>query len=92
MPTKPSRKLRKTGKPYARAVDNEWITPVHDGYKMACCDCGLVHVMDFRVFKDSKGRLSVKFRARRNNRSTAMMRRHGRIRVRATILRKPVKP
>lgn len=48
-----------------------WIQPIRKGYKMACCDCGLVHNMDFRV---SDGR--VQFRASRNNRSTALVRRH----------------
>lgn len=48
----------------------EWVQPVRQGYKMACCDCGLVHNLDFRIHK---GR--VQFRAFRNNRSTAMMRR-----------------
>lgn len=49
----------------------EWVQPIRKGYKMACCDCGLVHTMDFRVHK---GR--AQFRAFRNNRSTAAMRRH----------------
>jgi hypothetical protein len=51
----------------------EWIQPVPEGYKIACCDCGLVHNMDFRIYK---GR--IQFRVFRNNRSTAMMRRHNR--------------
>jgi hypothetical protein len=55
----------------------EWIQPVRRGYKMACCDCGLVHRMDFRV---AGGR--AQFRAFRDNRSTAMVRRHGGIMVR----------
>jgi hypothetical protein len=44
---------------------SDWIHPL-PGYKMACCDCGLVHNLEFRVL----------FRAQRNVRSTAMMRRH----------------
>lgn len=28
-----------------------WIQPVKRGYLMACCDCGLVHRMDFRVIE-----------------------------------------
>ena len=34
------------------AVDNgwsEWVNPKHDGYKFGCCDCGLVHDMQFQV-------------------------------------------
>lgn len=56
---------------YYKPVADEWIQPIRRGYRLACCDCGLVHDMDFRVLK---GR--AQFRVRRNNRSTAMMRRH----------------
>ena len=55
---------------FERPEPGEWVQPIRDGYKMACCDCGLVHRMDFRV---RRGR--VQFRAFRDNRSTAMMRR-----------------
>jgi len=49
---------------------NGWVKPIHHGYKMMCCDCGLVHVMDFRV-KGGK----VQFRVRsRDNRATATAR------------------
>lgn len=48
----------------------EWVQPVRRGYKMACCDCGLVHQMDFRI-KDKR----VQFRAFRDNRATGQFRR-----------------
>ncbi len=32
----------------------EWVTPVHQGYLLKCCDCGLVHRFDFRVIKAHK--------------------------------------
>jgi hypothetical protein len=64
---------------YAKPKANEWVQPVRRDYKMACCDCGLVHNLDFRIVD---GR--VQFRVRRNNRSTAMVRRHRRIRVKTT--------
>jgi hypothetical protein len=28
---------------------SRWLQPVRRGYLMACCDCGLVHRLDFRV-------------------------------------------
>ena len=56
---------------YKSPKAGEWVQPKPEGYDMACCDCCLVHTMDFRVHK---GR--VQFRAFRNNRSTALMRRH----------------
>lgn len=30
---------------------SRWIQPFMRGYKLACCDCGLVHVMEFRALK-----------------------------------------
>jgi hypothetical protein len=58
---------------------SEWVSPLHGhgnkNYKMACCDCGLVHDIQFRVKKDIKNRYSVIMRMRRNNRSTGQIRR-----------------
>ena len=73
--------------------DDGWcdeVTPIMDGYKMACCDCGLVHDMEFRAVRVKKDngdgtflgdwldpkKYRVAFRARRNNRSTGQVRRH----------------
>jgi len=38
----------------------EWISPKMKGYKMQCCDCGLIHEIDFKVVRfvgepDEKG-------------------------------------
>lgn len=52
---------------------SRWVYPVMKGYKMTCCDCGLVHDVDFRV-TDNYDR--VEMRLRRNTRSTAQVRRH----------------
>lgn len=46
----------------------EWINPGIP-YKMRCCDCGLVHNLEFNI---DKGR--VLFRARRNMRATSASR------------------
>jgi hypothetical protein len=50
---------------------DEWVQPVRRGYRLACCDCGLIHNVDFRVRRGC-----IQFRVARNTRSTAMMRRH----------------
>ena len=55
---------------YSKPDSGEWVQPVREGYKMACCDCGLVHKMDFRI---EAGR--VQFRVFRDNRATGAMRR-----------------
>ena len=64
-------------KTYERPNSNEWVQPVRKGYKMACCDCGLVHDIDFRIRKKR-----IQFRVRRNNRSTGQFRRWNNITVR----------
>jgi hypothetical protein len=51
----------------------EWIRPIRKGYKMACCDCNLVHDLDFRVRKEFRG-LVIEFRARRNSKETKKLR------------------
>jgi hypothetical protein len=53
---------------------SEWVNPKAEQYFMKCCDCGLVHEMQFKVAKYSKGdecefvadaNLQAVFRARR---------------------------
>lgn len=83
------------GKKYPRVKElestgfSEWIAPTHKKYQMACCDCGLVHELQFKItregYKNAKGewnmlptkvkKLRVLFRARRNKRATGQMRR-----------------
>lgn len=29
----------------------EWTQPIENGYRMVCCDCGLAHLVDFRIEK-----------------------------------------
>ena len=59
---------------YEEPVEGEWIQPIEEGYKMACCDCGKVHKIDFRVVK---GRAH--FRVFDAPRSTAQIRRHRKV-------------
>jgi hypothetical protein len=56
--------------PYTRPAAGEWVQPIRRGYKLMCCDCGLVHRMDFRVH-----RRRVQFRAWRDERATGQQRR-----------------
>lgn len=67
---------------------SEWVSPSRKKlYRMACCDCGLVHELEFSAVEVVtekrggwwKGRdltvpFRVLFRARRNDRETAKMR------------------
>lgn len=79
---------------YRREVEEDdgwtrWIEPIQ-GYKLACCDCGLVHDTEWKVLKVTEsspkgnewnaeelpfGEYRISMRVRRNNRATGQMRR-----------------
>ncbi len=59
---------------YVKQEDGDLIQPVMRGYKMQCCDCGLVHGLNFYVVKKGRGH-KVKFQVWRDNRATAAVRR-----------------
>jgi hypothetical protein len=70
---------------YNQPNAGKWVVPtIEDSYKMSCCDCGLVHDMDFKIVKAHEEVDGFKpsdfdrpaFRCYRNNRSTGQMRRH----------------
>lgn len=65
--------MKRSYKPEPVADDgwSSWIRPIQPGYRISCCDCGLVHDFEFRVTDGN-----VEFRARINERSTAQVRRH----------------
>ena len=72
---------------YPPAKNDEWIHPLRTRFKMACCDCGLVHTMKFKIVNDAKGRpRRIVFSARRAQRETTAMRRGKRYaKVRAAL-------
>jgi len=41
---------------FPQIKDGEWVQPVRRGYLMECCDCGLIHRINFRLVK-SKNKL-----------------------------------
>lgn len=51
--------------------DGEWVRPKMRGYKIACCDCGLVHKVNFKITK-----IGIMLQVFRDNRSTGQVRRH----------------
>ena len=57
--------------PYKQVLDGEWIKPRHRGWKMACCDCGLVHTVNLKVIEGQ-----VYMQPTRDNRATAAKRRY----------------
>lgn len=47
----------------------QWVRPNEDGYLFGCCDCGLVHLLKFRIVD---GR--IEFQAFRDEYATAELR------------------
>jgi hypothetical protein len=60
-----------------RLRQRQWERPVHRGYYLTCCDCGLTHRMNFRVVKRPDG-VGVEFQVFRAPRSTSAMRKMNR--------------
>lgn len=48
---------------YKQVKNGEWVQPVRKGYLMKCCDCGLVHKLNFRVIKYGNNQTKVQFQA-----------------------------
>jgi len=77
-------------KPVTEDGYSRWITPKMERYRLGCCDCGLVNDMDFIAIRITerhpdgsfdfeeldRDEYRIAMRARRNNRSTAQIRRH----------------
>ena len=61
----------------------KWEEPVMRGYRFACCECALVHRMDFRL---SRGQ--IQFRVFRDSRAT-LARRRARERVGGVVQPSP---
>ena len=55
---------------YRTIAYGEWTRPRLRNFREQCCDCGLIHRLDFRLLD---GR--IEFRTRRDNRATAAARR-----------------
>jgi hypothetical protein len=40
---------------FHQVTDGDWVMPIMRGYKMQCCDCGLIHTINFKVFHHGRG-------------------------------------
>lgn len=66
---------------YPKASAGEWIKPRRRFYYMGCCDCGLVHKMEFALRPVTSGS-GIFIRAWRDEAQTKALRKKERIRVR----------
>jgi hypothetical protein len=62
------------GEKYEQWISGEWEWPVRKGFKIGCCDCGLVHRFDFKFKKAPNGK-SIMMKCVRDDRATAAVRR-----------------
>jgi hypothetical protein len=66
------------------AINGRWSRDIHPvmrhkkPYKMSCCDCGVVHDIEFWIDTWPDGSDHVAMRVARNNRATGQVRRHRR--------------
>lgn len=63
---------------YQTHQDGEVIFPKMKGYRLKCCDCSLIHRIDFRISKKGS-KMILSFRAFRDNRATSASRRKTKI-------------
>lgn len=59
---------------YETNEEEEWFAPTRRGFRWACCDCGLVHKLYFRIADTPSGK-QIQMRIAGCSRSTAAMRR-----------------
>jgi hypothetical protein len=64
---------------YIKRHDGEWFAVAQRGHRVACCDCGLVHLFRFRLVERNGGR-GIEMQAWRHERATAARRRKPQVR------------
>lgn len=53
---------------YYQITEGEWVQVVKRGYRHACCDCALTHILDHRM---RDGKLEIRYRTDRRATSAA---------------------
>lgn len=62
-------KLKKAEKPFPQVHAGEWVQPRRKDYRMKCCDCGLVHKLEFKLVPYGDNKHKIRFRAWRVNKT-----------------------
>ncbi len=60
--------------PYSAVVEGEWTEMRMRGHREQCCDCGLIHRIDYRILTKGKRR-ELQFRCWRDDKATGKIRR-----------------
>ena len=65
-------------------MKTEWVSPKQKDYKFCCCDCGLIHKMEFRVvfgMVNKKPKLVVQFLPKLDEKATNKYRKKNDIKI-----------
>lgn len=62
---------------YYQVTSGEWVRVPLKGYREQCCDCGLVHLTNFQIAQDKRGRNVLYAQTFRDGRATGGARRRG---------------
>jgi len=60
---------------YDKVQPGQWVRPIRRNYRMACCDCGLVHRMEFKLIPWARGK-KILFRAYRDEAESRRLRKN----------------
>lgn len=71
-----------------KITSSEWVQPKRKYYYMGCCDCGLVHKIEFALAKRG-ARNFILLRAWRDEKATKRLRKRDNIRVTITETQEP---
>lgn len=66
---------------YPQIEDGEWVRPTMKMHKEQCCDCGLIHKVEYEIVSVGKGKEGIRYRSSRDERATAAARNRLGIRV-----------
>jgi len=66
---------------YQQIVEGEWTPVDRRGNREQCCDCALVHRLDYRIRHTASGRIKFEERVSRDDRATTAIRRRAGIRI-----------
>lgn len=66
--------------PYSQVKEGEWLDVSRRDEREQCCDCGLVHRVDYRII-EKNGRNKIEYRCWRDDNATKRIRKRAGIRV-----------
>lgn len=66
---------------YDQVKEGEWTSIDRRDNREQCCDCGLVHKIDYRIVEKNGGRNKIEFRCWRDDKATSSIRKRAGIEI-----------